>query len=657
MGIKILIRIIRPHVIGAVIAIIVFATIELLFHASWFVAGGIVLGAYIIYVSILIVLQKSVLVNYLTASSEEIEETLRFSLTNHPLPLCLVNSEGYIAMTNARFKEIFPKAKILKTKFSDIVGDAVISDIQSEIGAESKVYVDNKSYRVLSGYVNRDISKSAMYYFIDATEYDSLKLKYEEEKPCYCYLQVDNYEDILLASHDDNRSIIAAGIETAVRQFAAANEGSLLRFRESQYQIVFTKKFFEKMEEEKFPILEIARKLRTDADFPTSFSIGLGLSDESPDQAEEFASYALDLARGRGGDQVVVKNGDEVNYYGGRVQIIENRNKGKSRVMAHAIKQLIAEASNVLIMGHKNADMDSFGASIGICRMVSSNGKKAYIVLNECNHSLEEVYKIAVESGNYNFVSGEDVNKLINKKTLLIIDDTHVPSMVDDSSLLNKVSKIIIIDHHRKMETMIEGATLLYMEPNASSASELVAEILQYDESIRRLDKFEAEMLLGGIFIDTNSFSVKTGARTFEAASWLRMNGADTTAVRQFLQNDMEDFRQRASITANAEFSESGIALSRGDGVHDNAQIIAAQAADELLDIKGIKASFVVGATEKETVISARSLGDINVQVIMEKFGGGGHLTMAAAQIENSTIEDVVKTLKKYIREAEGEKE
>jgi len=213
---------------------------------------------------------------------------------------------------------------------------------------------------------------------------------------------------------------------------------------------------------------------------------------------------------------------------------------------------------------------------------------------------------------------------------------------------------MILIDHHRKRESVIEGATLTYMEPNASSTSELITEILQFDDKIRKLNRFEAELLLGGIFIDTNYFSVKTGSRTFEAAAWLRMNGAETTTVRQLLRNDMEDFRQRANITANAEFS-NGIAISKNEGKHDNAPIIIAQAADELLDIKGIRASFVVGATKKDVVISARSLGDVNVQVIMERFGGGGHLTMAAAQVKNTTIDEVITQLRQYIREAEGE--
>ncbi len=320
------------------------------------------------------------------------------------------------------------------------------------------------------------------------------------------------------------------------------------------------------------------------------------------------------------------------------------------------IRQMISESSNVLIMGHRYADIDSLGSAIALYRMAVTHGKEADIILSNYNRSLDDVVQIVTSNESYRFVHPEDAPGLMDKDTLLIVIDTHIPEMVEVPALLPRAEKMILIDHHRKRESVIEGATLMYMEPNASSTAELVTELLQFDEDIRKLNKFEAELLLGGIFIDTNSFSVKTGTRTFEAAAWLRMNGAETTNVRQFLRNDMEDFRQRANITANAEFTKNGIAISKNEGKHDNAQIIIAQAADELLDIKGIRASFVVGATKRNVVISARSLGDLNVQVIMEKFGGGGHLTMAAAQISDTTIDDVIIKLKKFIREAEGEK-
>jgi len=350
----------------------------------------------------------------------------------------------------------------------------------------------------------------------------------------------------------------------------------------------------------------------------------------------------------------VVKTEDRVSYYGGSVQVIENRNKGKSRVMSHAIRQLISESKRVIIMGHKYADIDSLGASVALYRMAETHGREASIVKSDYNQSLKDIMEIVAEKGSYRFVSAEDARAGIDDEVLLIVVDTHVPDMVEEPLLIADAAKMILIDHHRKRESVIEGATLTYMEPNASSTSELITEILQFDDKIRKLNRFEAELLLGGIFIDTNYFSVKTGSRTFEAAAWLRMNGAETTTVRQLLRSDMEDFRQRANITANAEFSD-GIAISKNEGKHDNAPIIIAQSADELLDIKGIRASFVVGATKKDVVISARSLGDVNVQVIMERFGGGGHLTMAAAQIKNTTIDEVITQLKQYIREAEGE--
>jgi c-di-AMP phosphodiesterase-like protein len=305
-------------------------------------------------------------------------------------------------------------------------------------------------------------------------------------------------------------------------------------------------------------------------------------------------------------------------------------------------------------MGHKYADIDSFGAAVALAHMVTYHGKPVTIAMTTHNYSLDEVVRVAKDEKGYRISPGDEVEKTITKDTLLLVIDTHIPDMVDTPALLGRTDKMVLIDHHRKRESVIENATLTYMEPNASSTSELVAEILQFDEEIRKIGKFEAEMLLGGIFIDTNSFSVKTGARTFEAAAWLRMNGAETTNVRHFLQNDMEDFKQRASIISNAEFTQNGIGISRSDWQHDNAPIIIAQAADELLDIKGIRASFVVGETKDEVVVSARSLGELNVQIIMEQFGGGGHMTMAAAQIKNTTVGRVVNQLKEYIREAEG---
>jgi c-di-AMP phosphodiesterase-like protein len=591
--------------------------------------------------------------DYLAQTSGDIEETIRHSIANHPLPICLVNSEGILVMTNGKFKAIFPSAKLLKTRITDVIGEDRLLALKEGAGADVRISEAGYEYRVLADYVSKEINESAMYFFLDVTELERLRRISEDEKVCYCYLTVDNYDELLQASSDGLRSMRASAVESAVRQFAADTGGALLRYRDAAWQLVFDRGALGRIRDDKFTILEKARDIENDADFPTSFSLGIGVG-EDPVHSEEYAMYALDLARGRGGDQVVVKTDEGVDYYGGSLQVIENRSKGKSRVMSHAIRQLISESPSVVVMGHKYADIDSFGAAVGLAHMVTHHGKPVTIAMTTNNYSLDEVVRTAKEEKGYRIVPGDEVEKTISRDTLLIVIDTHIPDMVDMPALLGRTDKMVLIDHHRKRESVIENATLTYMEPNASSTSELVSEILQFDEEIRRIGKFEAEMLLGGIFIDTNSFSVKTGARTFEAAAWLRMNGAETTNVRQFLQNDMEDFKQRASIISNAEFTKNGIAISRNEGQHDNAPIIIAQAADELLDIKGIRASFVVGETKDEIVVSARSLGELNVQIIMERFGGGGHMTMAAAQIKDTTIDQVVKKLEDYIREAEG---
>jgi len=653
LGKIILLKIVRPYIIAALVCIAIICVLRRM-DVSWYFIYPLALAAYAVFAGIFFAVQRNLVASLLQTAHEEIEETLRFSVINNPLPLCLVNGEGVIVMMNEKFKAIFTEAKVFKTGISEIIGEGRVAELRGDAGAEARISVKSAEYGVRVVYVRPAGNSAAMYFFFDVTEFEALKKVYEDEKTTCMYLYVDNYEDILQASSDQMRSIRAAAIENIIMQFASELEGVLQRYREYAWLLVFPKKSFLKLRENNFAILDAARGLENDADFPTSFSIGIGLAD-SPVLSEEYADYALDLARGRGGDQAVVKTPDRVSYYGGKVQVIENRNKGKSRVMSHAIRQLISDSGKVFIMGHKNADIDSLGSAVALYRMAVTHGKDAAIVMSTYNKSLDEVMQIVRESGNYRFLKAEEAIAQMSKDTLLIVIDAHVPDMIEEPALIPIAEKMILIDHHRKRENMIEGATLTYLEPNASSTSELITEILQFDEDIRKLNRFEAEMLLGGIFIDTNNFSVKTGTRTFEAAAWLRMNGAETTRVRQFLRTDVEDFRQRSSITANAEFTKSGVAISRNDSKYENAPIIIAQAADQLLDIKGVRASFVVGATSKEVIISARSLGDINVQVIMEKFGGGGHLTMAAAQIKNMTIDEVIAKLKKFIREAEGE--
>lgn len=583
-----------------------------------------------------------------------VDKTMSYSISNHPLPLCMIDSEGTFLWYNKKFADIYQEADLINDGITRVTG-LKSSDFFTEDPIEKPVMVtyNGKSYKVLSSYLDEDKNKSAVLYWIDMTSHELVKTLYKDEKNCYAYVIVDNYDELISSSPDDRKSIVAAEIDKTIRQWAAKITASITRFRNNQYFIVFEQKHFEKLEANKFSVLDEVREIEADADFPVSLSIGIGVGGKTPQQGDEYAAAALDLALGRGGDQAVVKRVSKIEYYGGRLQTVEKRNKGKSRIMAHALRQLIDQSKQVIIMGHKKPDMDSFGAAIGISRIAMNRNKPVSIIINSYNETLIEMYETAVSTGNYNFIKNEEAIQMTDKDTLVVVVDTSRPSMVECSEILKMTDKLVVIDHHRKTEEFIENASLTYMEVYASSASELVTEILQYSGEKKDFDKFEAEVLLAGITVDTYQFSIKTGVRTFEAASWLRRMGADTVNVRQFFQTDIDSFKLRSQIVSSATIPIPGIAIARCKGRHVDVQVTNSQAADEMLNIKGIKASFVIGENEEGfTVISARSLGDINVQTIMEKLGGGGNLTKAGAQIE-IPVEEAMDRIIELIGEAE----
>ncbi|MBR0598340.1 DHH family phosphoesterase [Sinanaerobacter chloroacetimidivorans] len=580
-----------------------------------------------------------------------VDKTMSYSVANHPLPLCLIDSDGMFLWFNKKFSDIYQDAEAANAGIYKITGlkpsDFFTEDLEKPI----VVSHNGKTYRVVSSFVDEDKANNAVLYWIDITNYELLKSLYKDEKNCFAYVSVDNYDELIASSPDERKSIIAAEIERTIRQWATKISASVTRFRSYQYFIVFEYKHFEKLEAGKFSILDEVREIETDADFPASLSIGIGVGGKTPQQMDEYATAALDLALGRGGDQAVVKKVNKVEYYGGRLQTVEKRNKGKSRIMAHALRQLIDQSSQVIIMGHKKPDMDSFGAALGICRFAKNRNKEVFVIINSFNETLTEMYNRAYDTGNYKFIKNEDALELVDKDTLVVIVDTHRTTLVECPELLTKTDKLVVIDHHRKTEDFIENATLTYMEAYASSTSELVTEILQYTGDKKDIDKLEAEILLAGITVDTNRFSIKTGVRTFEAASWLRRMGADTANVRQFFQTDIESIKQKAKIISNSVMPYPGVAIAVCEGKHVDVQVINSRAADEMLGIKGVKASFVLGQNEEgTTVISARSLGEMNVQTIMEKLGGGGNLSKAGAQVEIS-VEEAIQKIVEMIEE------
>jgi c-di-AMP phosphodiesterase-like protein len=488
---------------------------------------------------------------------------------------------------------------------------------------------------------------STMIFFQDVTNYETLKTMYNDEKRCVALVSVDNFDELSSNTAEENRAALLTEIDRTVRQWAAKMDAAIIKYRDQMYMLVIENASCDQLIETKFAILDDVREIETETDFPATLSIGIGMGGKTPAKVAQFAQAALDLALGRGGDQAVVKRGSKIEYYGGKAQTVEKSNKGKSRIMAHAIRQMMDQSSNIMIMGHRNPDMDAFCSALGIFRLAANVNKDTYIVINKYSDNISEIYKQAAETENYTFINNEKALALADKDTLVIVVDTHRPSITECPALLEVTDKIIVIDHHRRAEEFIENPVLVYMEPYASSTSELVTEILQYSQERKPLSKFEAEALLAGITVDTNRFAGQTGVRTFEAASWLRKAGADTSAVKRFFQSDTRAFKIKADCVAKAEFLECGIAVSICEGPHPEMQIIDAQAAEMLLEIKGIKASFVTGIDEDGlTVISARSLGEVNVQLIMEEFGGGGHLMTAGAQTELSP-EEVVEKLKK----------
>ena len=611
-----------------------------------------------------------------------IDKEIETSMTKYiPMPICVINCQGKVIEASERISDVFLYDGILDSdifaltgiKTSDLYAssesgnypmirrnDRVFKLVTNKIGekqeaeekgteqipnAGSKFEAEEENQRKKHLEEIKEERDLAVF-FCDVTNLEELKDRYNDEKPCIAKIQLDNYDQLIDSTGPVPRLALSSEIDQVIRKWAGRINASISRVKNSNYVVWFEQQYLDKIIASKFDLLDDVRNLETGTDFPASLSIGVGVGGKTMAQTEEYADAALDLALGRGGDQAVVKRNIKIEYFGGKLQTVEKSNKGKSRIVGHALKQLIEQSRKIFIMGHYNPDMDSFGSALGVNRLCTLSDREAYIVIDEYNESLQAIFKQAKESDVYNFISSEKAITLADEDSLVIVVDTHRPSMVQCPKLLEICERKVVIDHHRKVEEFIENPVLAYMESYASSASELVAEILQFMISKKSLVKLEAEALLAGITVDTNGFAIKTGVRTFEASAWLRRQGADPTEVKRFFQEDFSNVKLKAESIAETKITENGIAISACRKIRSDAQLLCAQIADQLLTIKKIKASFVVGRnTENKTVISARSLGDINVQVVMEKFGGGGHLTTAAAQVDEGISETIKKIM------------
>ncbi|MFR4018341.1 MAG: DHH family phosphoesterase [Clostridia bacterium] len=572
------------------------------------------------------------------------------------VPMCIINSIGKVTRANKKIADVFKYDGIIDGDIFALTGIKLPEIvIAAKEGTALYLKRNNKAFRILCGFIGEGENASVMMSFIDITSFENLKELYNEEKPCIALINVDNLEELTPSGKEENELEISTEIDKLIRNWSAGMGAAVSRYKDHMYEMLLTQKNYKQLVVKKFSILDDVRAVETNMDFPVTLSIGIGIGGKTIAESEDYAQDALNLALGRGGDQVVVRNVKNFEYYGGKSQSVEKGYKGKSRIIAHALKLLMTQSNRIFIMGHSNPDMDSFGAALGIYRVAKSIGKEAYIILNSYNNTLEDIVQDAKSLEQYEFLTSEKALALADGSSLGVVVDTHRPILVESLELLEKINRTVVIDHHRRTEGDLPNVLLSYMESYASSASELVSEIVQYACEKKALTKLEADALLAGIMVDTNRFAVKAGVRTFEAASWLRRAGADLENVRRYFQADVESFRLRAMCIANAQFFDNGVAMAVCPGENPDAQIVNSQVADELLTIKGIKASFVAGRNMKgQTVVSARSLGDMNVQLIMEEFGGGGHFNTAGAQSDLTPEQLLIKireTLEKTFRE------
>ena len=574
-----------------------------------------------------------------------------------PMPMCIVSPQGKVTRASRKIAEVFKYDGIVDYDIFALTG-IKMNDFIKAATDDTPLYIkrNDKNFRIACSFLGSEREgdevqedRSIIMNFVDVTAYEKLKELYNNERVYILLVNVDNMDELIAEESEHRELEIAVEIDRLIRGWGAEMGAMVARYKENLYELAITHKNYEEIIAGNFEILDRARAIEVETEFPVTLSIGVGVGGKTLAEADEYAQEALDMALGRGGDQAVIKNVRTFQYYGGGTQSVEKRNKGKSRIIGHALKTLMEQSSNIFIMGHSNPDMDCFGSSLGISRLAKTTGRDTYIVLGEYNETMNSIIEDAKATGDYEFVSEEKALALVEEKSLVIVMDTHRPMLVESMKLDEAVSRLAVIDHHRKAEDVLPGQTLSYMESYASSASELVTEILQYMVDRKSITKVEADALLAGITLDTNRFAVKAGVRTFEAASWLKRAGADLQNVRRYFQDNADNFRARAEGIADAKIFEDGIAMSICKGQTLNTQIINSQVADELLTIKGIEASFVAGVNEKgETVVSARSLGNINVQYIMEHFGGGGHMNTAGMKTDISP-EEILKQIDEYL--------
>ena len=607
--------------------------------------------------------RKSEISQHLQDLTLNVNQAAKNSLIYSPIPLIIVETDGNIVWRSTKFVSEFANIDI--NNYLTELLENINLEIQERKDKKDKsivrnLKIDNKEYKILGEFVksgSRERKKQEKYmmilYFLDETENIKLQREYKDSKACVGIIMIDNYEETIQQIEIDERPQIIAEIEKSIYEWANEYEGIVVKSDRDRFVYLFEQRYLEKIKESKFNILDTIKEINNSTKVQLTLSIAISNEGETGKEKYQSALNTMDVVLGRGGDQAAIRENGKYNFFGGRVEEVERRTKVKARIVAHALEELIKENDQVLIMGHINPDIDALGSAIGMYRLATNLGKEAYIVANTDTMALGPVKASLDEENEFEgvIINKEIAEEKITDKTLLIIVDTHKSSYVEDPSLLDKTNQIAIIDHHRRSPDFIQKSILTFHEVYASSAAELVTELLQYTNTQIDLSKIEAEVLYAGIMMDTKNFTFKTGVRTFEAAAYLRKCGVDIIRVKKWFQSDLETYTKITEIIKTTEIINDTIGIAVYESEDKDANIICAKSADELLTIGNITASFVLGNDGEKVTISGRSIGDINVQLILEKMGGGGHITLAGAQIEGMTIEQVKQELKQRISE------
>lgn len=575
-------------------------------------------------------------------------------IVNSNFPLVILNEKNQMIWGNDKFCDILGKRLISTEKITDVVSDfPKLSYETNELNFNCRL--NERVYNVVGSVENFQEEKSkkwALLYWVDITQYAWLEEKYVNEQLAYASIVIDNYEESISGLIGSDIAELTAKIDNLIFQWAKNISGYIKKLEKDRYILLIQEKYLKEYKKNnRFEILESVKNIDLNLSIPVTLSIGIGVSEENPMTADEYSKAALDMCLGRGGDQVVIKDKDGFSYYGGNTKETEKRTKVRARVISFAFKELIESKTNVIVIGHKNPDPDLLGAALGIYRAVRTLDKNCYIVLDTVNPSIRNMKERIDADEEYSdtFISKYQAEMMMNSDTVLVILDTHKRSVVAFPELVDMAENIVLIDHHRKSADFITNTVLCYHEPYASSASELIIEILQYIADKVKMTKVECDSLYAGMLVDTKNFAFKTGVRTFEAASFLRRAGLDPIAAKEMVKCDLDTYLIRSSMVRNAKIYRDHIAISASAGSELEDPSIIAQAADDLINIKGITTTFVLYHDNTITKISARSVGDINVQVIMEQLGGGGHQLSAGTQIEGKPLEEVIRELEEAI--------